>query len=927
VYNTIDSDPVLRNCILWANLGDADGDSGGPFTDESAQIDDDGTGTVTVGYSLVQGWTGALGGTGNIDGDPLFVDVDGADEVAGTEDDDLRLLPGSPCIDAGNDTVVPPDTTDLDGDFDTAERIPLDRAGMPRFLDDPDTVDTGVADPPSYTAVVDMGAYEYFPDCNRNDLPDECDRNCSALNGDCDLLGCGQSADCNTNEIPDECDIADCVAYPDCDDCNLNGVPDSCDIAGGASLDVNPVDGVPDGCIGPSTSGPNWTDDIWGLSGGYPDNVDSVPGLDVTLDAVDIFLDDTVEIESLRLLNGARLRVTQTTVGDLIVVAEGGIYAEGQILVANDRVISVPNGPIVIGLNGQYKADPNATPGTVSASLIAQRVSLLPVIPNDPNPAESEQMTLSDAMTASITGDFVMDGRDAELLPPFGGRTSSLVGGRTPPILSVCSTPPAGSVAAAEAGVAMAAPLAPLSIGGSFTMQRAAVVRIECEPGSTGTSPSVSIGGDFNNQSYYPSVFRWNDGHLILTGEGMHMFEIGSLNVGVAAEGFATDQDTLYDTAPHTNFSVGEIEVTPGGSVTLVNDYTNTAGVEGNSEAVYIHDLVLNDGVNVVVDNCSVFYESVAGTATVTRIGSGDMVCMQTAAPPTGSGVDKNRYFSFIGGNAGQETALRVRLAGLPAPFNSYDDSVMWVGIPHQVCENSGQGITVDPQDLGACGPAPGLGQNWFWAAPLVCDPEDAHRMDWTTLAGYCNGGDLNAHTCTSDVDCPDGTCGVDDVVHLYDEQIVPSRMASSTGPIDALAAYDVQAVDGTCMLQQENAYSDPLAVIQAGWGDVVLSVVDCPNGPPEESVGVVTDVVAVLNKFSNSHCAPKKARTDLQPNNVDFKIDISEVVRCLGAFVGDPYPFGSGQCVDSLCSGGPDHGIPCTSDDDCSSDPCSSGQ
>ncbi len=86
---------------------------------------------LTVSYSDVEGgWPG----TGNIDADPLFVDP-----AAGN----FRLAPGSPCIDAGDNTAVPGGiTTDLDGN--------------PRFIDDPDTPDTGNGDPP----IVDMGAYE-----------------------------------------------------------------------------------------------------------------------------------------------------------------------------------------------------------------------------------------------------------------------------------------------------------------------------------------------------------------------------------------------------------------------------------------------------------------------------------------------------------------------------------------------------------------------------------------------------------------------------------------------------------------------------------------------------------------------------------------------------------------------------------------------
>jgi hypothetical protein len=53
------------------------------------------------------------------------------------------LSSDSPCIDAGNNTAVP------DG-------IVMDLDGTPRFVDDPDTPDTGSGDPP----IVDMGAYE-----------------------------------------------------------------------------------------------------------------------------------------------------------------------------------------------------------------------------------------------------------------------------------------------------------------------------------------------------------------------------------------------------------------------------------------------------------------------------------------------------------------------------------------------------------------------------------------------------------------------------------------------------------------------------------------------------------------------------------------------------------------------------------------------
>jgi len=117
---------TITSCILW---------DGGLelLVDPDSQMD--------VEYSDVQG--GATG-TGNINANPLFVSSSGPDGLPGTEDDDLRLRAGSPCIDAGANYGIPVGiTTDLDG--------------APRRVNDPATPDTGAGSPP----VVDMGAYEY----------------------------------------------------------------------------------------------------------------------------------------------------------------------------------------------------------------------------------------------------------------------------------------------------------------------------------------------------------------------------------------------------------------------------------------------------------------------------------------------------------------------------------------------------------------------------------------------------------------------------------------------------------------------------------------------------------------------------------------------------------------------------------------------
>ena len=171
---------------------------------------------VTIRSSNVEGGADGvtaatvLWGPGNIVADPLFVAPLGADGVAGTEDDDLRLLPGSPCIDAGGNELVLADSLDRDGDGDVLEPWPLDRGGNERFVDDHYTADTGIGT----GSIVDIGAWEYEggePAC--------------------------LSPDCDGDGVPNHCPP----------DCNGNGLQDSCDLASGTSHDVND-DGVPDEC-------------------------------------------------------------------------------------------------------------------------------------------------------------------------------------------------------------------------------------------------------------------------------------------------------------------------------------------------------------------------------------------------------------------------------------------------------------------------------------------------------------------------------------------------------------------------------------------------------------------------------------------------------------------------------------------------------
>ena len=136
---------VVSNSILYGNVS-------GSVTDERAQFSQVQNGTVQFHNSIVQGWTGTYPGVNTDGADPLFADAPGGD---------FSILAGSPAIDRGDNTRVPIDSLDLDGDGDQAEALPLDFSGGERFVDDADTPDTGVGFAGGGGPVVDAGAIEY----------------------------------------------------------------------------------------------------------------------------------------------------------------------------------------------------------------------------------------------------------------------------------------------------------------------------------------------------------------------------------------------------------------------------------------------------------------------------------------------------------------------------------------------------------------------------------------------------------------------------------------------------------------------------------------------------------------------------------------------------------------------------------------------
>jgi hypothetical protein len=215
--------------------------------------------------------------------------------------------------------------------------------------------------------------------------------------------------------------------------------------------------------------------------------------------------------------------------------------------------------------------------------------------------------------------------------------------------------------------------------------------------------------------------------------------------------------------------------------------------------------------------------------------------------------VQKNRYISLVPGNPGQETALRVTLADMPAPFESYEGCQLWVGAPFDVSELAGKNDATPPT---------------YKAANLQTEP---YCTDWSAFP----------------------------VLHVFDDEIVPK------------GTYEVQAIDCVCDFSLDASYSTALSLGSSKWGDVVgqcyaptspLCVTlpsgykDCCTAP--QGVVDFVDISALVDKFKNSTGAPSKARGDLTSDALDKLVDFVDIAGEVDAFRGLPYPFdGPDEC------------------------------
>ncbi len=320
---------------------------------------------------------------------------------------------------------------------------------------------------------------------------------------------------------------------------------------------------------------------------------------------------------------------------------------------------------------------------------------------------------------------------------------------------------------------------------------------------------------------------------------------------------------------------------------------------------------------NGTLDRC----EIAAGAAfDIDGDGILDACCERAAPSQPVPVVATSRYVSFtiedpppgppmaMQGPPGDPQAVRVTFADLPGPFSAVNGQSMWVGEPRLIGENGAS-------------PSPRPGVATFMASTLECTPFFAHWENFGEVHVYhaniipnglyniqaiaegCGGSTASRAAGFG----PRGlSSGVPPISSSRAARVPhPSLLAKGGGRTDQPSARGIHPSptlasqgwgtrqDGTTAASGIDVnFSAPLIASTGIWADAAGLFIDGTWSPPDQSVDVTSDVVALLDKFASAPGAPPKVRADLEPATPDQKINITEVTRALDAFAGMAYPF-----------------------------------
>jgi len=345
----------------------------------------------------------------------------------------------------------------------------------------------------------------------------------------------------------------------------------------------------------------NWT------PAGVPCNDGNTYDVIISDPAAVVNLDRSCAVNSLKLLNGATLNVSNgvmglTTLSVVIPTAPSqfGLEVRGTLTVRGDSTIDASATRVLIAQPGVYQAHAGAG-SYESSTLMAQYLEVLEGLMPDPGGS----LNLDYLMSLQISGDLLLDGTNA-IPPTVGGGPSpsaaaSSLGGQTPPILCLGQTSTS-------------------TIGGSWTSSGTVDVTVgkSCTsssppspPPSPGPTPAgddpdelasqnvqVRLAGNFENGSTAPQLFDARSGYLRLDGAGLSVqqFEVGG-QVKPSCDQMLND-----------NFTWGTLEVANNGIVVFKDTVDNDGLGPIPPEIQVVERLLFGFGTEVTINVAGVWY-------------------------------------------------------------------------------------------------------------------------------------------------------------------------------------------------------------------------------------------------------------------------------------------------------------------------------
>ncbi|NOS99382.1 MAG: hypothetical protein HOP29_02010 [Phycisphaerales bacterium] len=369
--------------------------------------------------------------------------------------------------------------------------------------------------------------------------------------------------DCQPNGLDDDCDFS-CAAQagacnvPGCGlsiDCNGNLIPDECDV---------PFvwDGGGDGVNWHSAN--NWNPNV------VPNSIFAFVVIDGL--ASNVVLNNSAIVASVELTNGASLLIS----GGNLTVGSCGMLIEGALRTKNNRTTSVL-GDVTIGPDGSYEAHATAT-AVDTSTLEAENITVL----EGPGGQEPGKLVIDRQMTVNAQGDALFDGTNAEPcnLLAFGGCR--------PPLLQI-------------EGSAVLDTNGSLSFSFSVNVKIGTLLPLNDDLARSGpVHHHIELGGDFINTTNVAACFDADGGAIMLDGAAPQDYEAASF----APQNVPTE---FYFT---NNFAFGEVEVAPGRTVNVRNDFANQPF--GGAETLVVNGLTIGNAANLNAMSASIAFSQIS---------------------------------------------------------------------------------------------------------------------------------------------------------------------------------------------------------------------------------------------------------------------------------------------------------------------------